>query len=109
MSCESDQTPCIFVGDIGTVFKFTIKDENGDIVDISSASLLQVTFKKPLNAGNLVKSAILFTDGTDGICKYTTVAGDIDTDGEWRVQVYVIVGTQSLHSTIQTFMVKANL
>lgn len=109
MSCESDQTSQIFVGDIGTVFKFTVKDEEDSVVDLSSASLLQITFKKPLNGGNLVKTATLFTDGTDGICKYTTIAGDIDIAGEWQAQVYVVVGSQSLHSTIQTFSVKANL
>ena len=36
----------IHVNDVGTRFKFTVKD-SGVVVDLSSASLLQINFRKP--------------------------------------------------------------
>lgn len=107
MSCSA--TAQIFVGDVGTVFKLTVKDENGDIVDLSAASSLQIKFKKPYANSAIVKTGVLDTDGTDGVMKYVAVNGDLDVAGTWNIQGHVIIGTLSLSTNISTFEVLATL
>jgi hypothetical protein len=68
-----------YVGDIGT--KITLDAGS----DISGQTTLQIQFKKP--------------DGTTGAwaanvessnyATYTTVAGDLDVAGSWKLQIYV--------------------
>lgn len=107
MSCEA--TAQIFVGDVGTVFKLTVKDEDGTIVDLSTASTLQIKFKKPYASSAITKTATLDTDGTDGVMKYVAIAGDLDTVGTWSIQGHVNIGSLSLSTNISTFEVLATL
>lgn len=97
----------IRVGDKGTEFRVTITDEDV-AVDLSSASTLQLSFKKP-SGDTLTVDAELYTDGTDGIIYYNTVEGDINESGMWRLQSYVVVGSAAYSSTIGTFKVECNL
>lgn len=95
--------------DVGTLIKVTILDENGAVVDISSATTKTITFKKPSSGTTVVKAASFFTDGTDGILKYATIDGDLDEVGTWRLQAYVALSTGSWKSSINTFTVSCNL
>ncbi len=79
----------IHVGDIGTIIRATIKDENNAIVDISDATSKSMTFKKP-SGTNVVQNPSLFTDGTDGKMQYITQTGDIDEKGLWQLQARVV-------------------
>lgn len=97
----------IRVSDIGTEFRVTITDE-GTAVDISSATTLQMIFKKP-SGETLTVDADLYTDGTDGIIFYNTVDGDIDESGIWKLQTYIVIGAASYSSTIGNFRVECNL
>ena len=102
----------IQVDDEGTVFEFPIKD-NGAVLDLSSATIKQIKFKKPktstLAAETITKTASFATDGTDGILTYTTVAGDIDRKGTWYVQAYVEIPDWKGHSEVEVFIVRENL
>jgi hypothetical protein len=81
----------VHVGEVGTVFRGTVKDQDGSIVDISTASVKLMRFKKP--GGTLVeKNATNTTTGLDGQMQYMTVAGDLDEPGTWEIQGYVEVG-----------------
>jgi hypothetical protein len=81
-------TTYIHKADIGTIFRLTIVDTDGDAIDVSTASVKYIYFRKP--DGTLVKeTAAFYTDGSDGIIQYTSVSGDIDTIGDWQVQGYV--------------------
>ena len=94
--------------DIGTVFKLTVKDQDGVIVDISSASTKQIIFKKP--GGNiLTKTASFQTDGTDGIIKYTTLSGDLNEKGIWQIQAYVVITAGTFYSDVLEFKVYPNI
>jgi len=78
------------LGDIGTVYRATIKDQDNAIVDVSGAMTKEIIFLTP--AGILkTKSATFTTDGTDGKIEYKTVSGDIDVEGTWEWQPHVII------------------
>jgi hypothetical protein len=96
------------VDDIGTVFKATIKDEDGVVVDVSGAGTLELVFRKP-DGTAVVKTAVFTTDGEDGVIQYITIADDMDTEGEWRVQGYVKIATSEFHSDVHRFRVYPNL
>jgi hypothetical protein len=75
-------------GDVGTVFRLTIVDTAGTAIDVSTATTKYIYFEDP--AGTKVqKTAAFYTDGKDGKIQYTTVSGDIDLVGTWRIQGYV--------------------
>src|SRR5258706_9166331 len=82
----------VHVGDVGTVFEATIKDQDGAIVDVSTAAVRQMRFKKP-DGTLLTKTAVLVNTGTDGKVKYTAIAGDIDQAGEWFTDGYDEIGS----------------
>lgn len=96
----------IHVQDIGTVFRATFVEDSA--INISSASTKQFIFKKP--SGTLLTvNGSFYTDGTDGILQYTTVSGDLNESGIWKLQGYVVIGSNQHHSDIYTFTVHANL
>ena len=102
------------VGDIGTDLRFKILDESfgaadGAIVDVSSATTIQIKFRKPDGEVVTVTGALV-TDGTDGLIKYTTVAASfLDEAGPWSAQVRVVLGSGDWHTAHGAFTVEANL
>lgn len=99
----------IHINDTGTVLLCTVLDENESVVDLSTASQLQIILKKPGCGDVLNKTAQLYTDGTDGKMKYTTVSGDLDRRGTWELQGFVRIGTSFWSSDISKFDVWPNL
>lgn len=97
----------IHTEDIGTEFRVTIKD-NDVAVDISSATVLNIIFKKP-DGTELVVNADLYTDGTDGIIYYRVVSGDLDQSGVFKIQAYVEISGGAYYSSISSFKVYCNL
>jgi hypothetical protein len=99
----------IRVGDAGTRFILTVKDEDDQVVDISSATSKTITFVKPTHGDSVVKAASFYTDGSDGKLFYDTIVSDLDVDGLWRYQVTVDLDTGEWKSDIHTFRVHPNL
>ena len=97
----------IHVNDVGTTFQLTFKDD-GAVVDISSASAVQILLMGPSDAA-VTKTAALVTDGTDGKAKYVTVADDLSTAGTWKIQGKVTFSATIYHSDVHTFTVYKNL
>lgn len=97
----------IHVGDIGTLFKMTIKDENSDIVDISNASV-SFLFKRP-DGTVVTKSTAFYTDGTDGIATYQSESGFLNMPNIWFLQAVVDFGGTEFHSDFYKFNVIRNL
>lgn len=93
--------------DVGTKFRVTLKDAS-TVVDISAATTKEIHFYKP-DGTTLEKTATLYTDGSDGIMEYTTVAGDIDQTGTWRIQAYIVTSSGSWKSSVEQFVVYENL
>ena len=102
----------VHLGDIGTAFTVTITDKQANgttiVADISSATLKQLVFKKP-NGNKLTKTAAFVTDGTDGKITYTTISGDIDIIGTWKLQGIITIGSNIFNSEIKSFKVNRNL
>jgi hypothetical protein len=99
----------VHVDDFGTVLRTTIKDQDNVIVDVSSATTIQIILRTP--KGEFVtKTASNTTDGTDGQIQYTTLDGDIDEVGTWGFQARVVLSaTQDFKSSIHQFEVVSNL
>ena len=97
----------IHVGDIGTTLIVTIL-EDGSVVDISSASSLQIIIKKP-DATTLTKTGVFTTDGTDGKMQYVSIAGDFDQSGNYRIQGKVNLTSGNYSSSVGSFKVHCNL
>lgn len=99
----------IHVGDIGTIFERTVKDQSDVVVDCSAATVKKLIFKKP--DGTVVeKTAAFTTNGADGKLRYTTTAlTDLDQAGPWQLEVYVELPSGKWHSSISNFMVYGNL
>jgi len=98
----------IRVGDIGTKFQVTIKD-GASVVDISSAtSTKQIILKKP-DGTKLTNSATFSSDGTNGVMYYTTVDGDLDVAGIWKLQGKVVITAGTFSTDIYSFKVHRNL
>jgi hypothetical protein len=102
----------IQVGDIGTIIRVTIQDLQKDgttpALDVSTATTQQFIFAKPSGA-TLTVTSTFTTDGTDGNVQYTTVSGDINESGNWRLQVKLIFPTGTWHTDIGTFRVHDNI
>lgn len=99
----------IHVGDVGTVFEATVKDQDGEVVDISLAGSKIMIFKKP--SGTVVlKGAAFVTDGTDGKMKYvTSTTADLDEAGGYELQGHVAIGAGDWHTDTVNFVVYSNL
>jgi hypothetical protein len=97
----------IHKGDIGTVIQLTLY-EGSAIVDLSTATSKKLHFRKPSGVV-LTKDAIFVTNGTDGKVKYTTVSGDLDTVGTWKVQAVLDFPSGHWSSSVGSFKVHANL
>ena len=99
----------IHKNDANLGLRFTIKDENDNVVNLSGAAKKDIIFKKPNNV-KFTKSGSLVTDGTDGVIQYATATGDLDTVGYWRAQCFVDLGSSgSFYSDVVKFKVHDNL
>lgn len=98
----------IHVGDINVRLLITIKDD-GSVVDIGDATLLEIFLRKPVSDGLLTKSATLYTDGSDGIMYYDSVSGDFDEVGMWKIQGAVTMNSGYYQSPIMKFKVLGNI
>lgn len=98
----------ITAGDVGTVIRYTIKDQDGVVVDISTATTKQIILRSPAGK-KLTKTATFTTSGTDGKIQYSTQAGDIDTPGVWSRQAKIVLPGGTFYTDILTFPVEVNL
>jgi hypothetical protein len=98
----------IHSGDIGVVFKLTVHDQDGLILSLIGATVMQIIFKAPDGALKTM-TAVFSTDGSDGNMQYATLGGDLHIDGNWKHQGYIEVNNFKGHTDIVAFKVKPNL
>jgi hypothetical protein len=96
------------LNDVGTIIVITLMNL-GLPVNLSQMTVRQLQFRKPGAAANVIRTASLVTDGTDGKMQYTWASGDLDIVGIWLLMVYVESPTLKLHSDKVQFEVEANL
>lgn len=93
--------------DVGTKIRLEVI-ENDAVVDISTATGMQIVFLRPDNT-KVTKTATLATDGKDGLMQYTTIAGDMEQAGFWQAQGSLTIGTWSGKTAPVSFEVQPNL
>lgn len=97
----------ITVEDYGMVGKITIK-QNGSVLNISTYTTKQFIFLKP-SGTTLTVTADFDTDGSNGILKYTFLAGNINEAGQWKVQARIAKTGIEISSEAIPFVVKERL
>ena len=97
----------IHKNDIGTILRVTIYD-GSTIVDISTATTKTIYLRKP-NGVILTKTAVFYTDGSDGIIQYIVQSTDLDQDGTWGIQAYIVLSDGSWRTDMSTFIVYRNI
>ncbi len=100
----------IHVGDIGTALRATIRNQDNEIVDLSTFSSLQFKLLKPGRTTETY-TASFYTDGTDGVMQYVTTTSDVfDQAGIYRLQGIVVFASGDTHkSDIVAFKVEPNI
>lgn len=85
-------------GDKGVVIQRTLKDKDGDVIDLSAATLVKLHAIKTGSGGVVLEfTGDLSGDGTDGKVEYVTDEGEF-LAGHYQAEFYVEVGTSKLHS-----------
>ena len=74
--------------DHGTPVIIEIKDDKGNIEDVSGALIKKMIFGRP-DGSRVSKDAEFFTDGTDGKIQYKLSAGLINIPGLWKYEGYI--------------------
>ena len=97
----------IHYGDIGVNFNITVINGTA-VLNVSNANSISIIFQKP-DGSDLIKTATLVTNGTDGNIKYTSVSGDLDQIGTWQIQAKVDFGASVFSTDIQKFKVYRNI
>ena len=97
----------IHYGDIGVNFNITVMNGTA-VLNVSNANSINIIFQKP-DGSDLIKTATLVTNGTDGNIRYTSVSGDLDQIGTWQIQAKVDFGASVFSTDIQKFKVYRNI
>ena len=97
----------IHVGDIGTNFRITLKDDLA-IVDASGATTQELIFKPP-RLPSFARTTSYVIDGTDGQIEYATVDGDLSVKGVWKLQAHIVLAAGEWRSDVYEFPVHENL
>ena len=96
------------VGNVGSLIRMTVVDQDGEPVDVSAATLT-LYLRRP-DDSVLVKTPTLTSGGVDGRIQYATVANDlIKPGGPYSLQVKVVIGGNTYFSTILILQISPNI
>ena len=91
------------VGDVGTVFRAAIVDQDGAVVNLTGAT--SVVFRLSISGGTTRPRNGTVTNAAGGIVEYATVIGDLDVAGAVYWQVVVTTPSGTWGSSINTVAV----
>ena len=94
----------IHLNDIGTKFEVTIKDGT-EVVDISGATTKSLLFLPPKGIRVTQAGTFSSSNGIDGVLTYTSVSGDLNEAGTWKLQAFVKLSGGTWSSDIIDFEV----
>jgi len=95
-------------GDVGVAIIVSVVDQDGDPVDLHTATSLIIRLGAP-DGTAVDKTAIFVSDGSDGQIVYTTVAEDLDQAGEYEIQGIVTMGGATKSTAVSTLQVLENV
>jgi len=75
-------------GAVGVVVVVEITDD-GDIVDVSAATVAKNICLRAPSGGDKVKAATFTNTGTDGKIQFTTIDTDFDDLGRWKIAAHI--------------------
>ena len=93
----------IRVGSFGQTFEISLTQDS-EVFDASSFSAVKFWFKPP-DSDAAEKTGAFKTDGSDGVCSYTTLTGLFDTAGGWQVWVLLTKTGASIPCVKKAFIV----
>lgn len=96
------------VGAYGFTFGLTLTDADGNPLDVSGATTLQLILERP-DSSTVTKTAALETTGLDGRVVYLVAPGDLNQAGEWRRQFKVVTPQMAPSIEPVAFEVLANI
>jgi hypothetical protein len=98
------------VGNIGTAFTFTVRDQDEAIMDVSAALTKTMRVARPAGATPVTWTLAFVTNGTDGKVRYVTAsANDLPVAGTYQAQVVMTFASAAWKSNLVTFTVEGNL
>lgn len=92
------------IGDIGFNVELDITDEDGNVFDISTATVKQIVFVKP-DQSTITVDASFVTNGSDGKIYYNVSTSILDYVGRWLIYAVVTGPTFNRTSTRSWFQV----
>lgn len=97
----------MYAGDEGLDITVTV-EEDGVPVDLGTADVMKLQFRRPGGAVAVEVTAVHVTDGSDGKIEYTTEAAFLTPAGRWGVQAYIEFTSsgQKWHTSISEFIVR---
>lgn len=101
--------PEIQVNDVGTRIDITVKDQEGNVVDLTTSTDVKLKCLPPDGSSVKVFDVSFNSDGSDGQVYYITQDSDINTTGTWELQVIVTFGTNVFHSAVEKLKVLRNI
>ena len=96
------------VGDVGTVIRLTILDCTTQLPLNLTGGTVAVRIRKPCGS-LLTKTGVIDADPTTGIVTYTTVAGDLDSEGVYKAEAVPDLPDGSWTSTPDVFPVEGTI
>jgi len=90
----------VFIGALGKKIVLNVG------IDISAATTRQIKYEKP-DGTTSYWTAI--EESTTSISFTTTAATDLDLDGNWKLQAYIVTPTWTDHGNITRMLVKETL
>jgi nitrogen fixation protein FixH len=95
------------VGNVGSILRFTVVDQDGTVVDVSTATL--VLYLRNPQERLLTKTPTLTSSGTDGRIQYALITGDLDIPGQWTAQARATISSNVFYSNVVTVPVQGNI
>ena len=99
-----NSTANIHMGDVGTVLKISVYDQDKVIVP-EIGDTVELKFRKPDYTDVTINPLI----GVDGVLSFTSVIGFFDIVGVWKMQAKIITTAGTWYSSIVEFKIHKNL
>lgn len=93
---------------VGVPLIFPLYDGDNKPLDVSDATLIELTFKKP-NGTKVVKTAAKIPSSDGNLVQYVTEAGFLDQARTWQVQARIVTPAIDIPSQLGQFTVADNL
>ena len=75
------------VGDVGTIYTFTLTDSDGTAIDLSGKTVTLRYDSYPTASGSATSRTLTVSDAANGVCTWTTISGDTTAAGYFQFNI----------------------